>query len=194
MSRPLPRPSRPPDPGGDDFDALLADAQPRIRGYILSILGGWPDVEDILQETNLVILRKRDSFEPGTSFIAWAFRIAYFKATTWRRDRMREGRVVISDAFFQELAEAAERRFEENGPLTEALAGCLEQLAPDERDLVQVKYVQRRSLVEHAAICGASVTALHKKISRIRLALRHCIRKRFPDREAPFHPHDDEPA
>lgn len=158
-----------------EFDALLADAQPRLRGYVASILGAWSDVDDLVQETNLVLVMKRADFEAGTNFIAWAFRIAYFKATTWRRDRMREGRVVLSEAAFQNIAAQAEAHFADRRPVVEALAKCLKLLPARERDLVTAKYVNHHSLVDLAAAHGCSANSLHKSISRIRLALRKCV-------------------
>jgi RNA polymerase sigma-70 factor (ECF subfamily) len=158
-----------------EFDALLADAQPRLRGYLASILGAWSDVDDLVQETNLVLVLKRHTFESGTNFIAWAFRVAYFKATTWRRDRMREGRVVLGEVAFQDVAAQAEAHFSDRPPVVDALAKCLQLLPPRERELISAKYVDRRSLVDLAAARGCSANSLHKAISRIRLALRKCI-------------------
>jgi RNA polymerase sigma-70 factor, ECF subfamily len=160
-----------------EFDALLADAQLRLRGYVAAILGSWSDVDDIVQEANLVLVMKRDDFQSGTNFMAWAFRVTYFKATTWRRDRMREGRVVLSEIAFQEVAAHAEAHFGDNPPVVQALAKCLERLPPAERNLVKAKYVDHRSLVDLAAGLGCSANSLHKAISRIRLALRNCISK-----------------
>lgn len=160
-----------------EFDALLADAQPRLRGYVAAILGAWSDVDDMVQETNLVLVAKRETFEPGTNFIAWAFRVAYFKATTWRRDRMREGRVTLSEFAFQEIAAHAGEHFEERPSLEAALAECLKRLPPKEREVVNAKYVERIPLVNLTATFGCSANSLHKVISRVRLALRKCIEK-----------------
>ena len=160
-----------------DFDALLADAQPRIRGYLASILGGWADVDDLLQETNLVLIQKQTDFELGTNFIAWAFRVAYFKATTWRRDRSREGRVVLREHEFQEIAAAAEDYFTQNVPVVQALSRCVEKLPPADRELIRLKYVERQSLTDHAAGLGRRANTLHKTLSRIRLVLRKCVRE-----------------
>ncbi|MGC4013388.1 MAG: sigma-70 family RNA polymerase sigma factor [Luteolibacter sp.] len=178
MTIPFPAPGEPPRLTEQEFDQLLAEAQPRLRGYVASLLGGWSDVEDLVQETNLVLIQKQGMFEAGTSFISWAFRVAYFKATNWRRDRQREGRVVFSDHSFQMLAAHAEERFTDRGATGDALAECLKHLAPEERELVEVKYVQRQSLVDYARTLGCSAQSLHKRISRIRLALRDCIRRK----------------
>lgn len=159
----------------EEFDALLAAAQPRLRAYIMSILGGGPEIEDLVQETNLVLLRKREVFEAGTNFIAWAFRVAYLKVKTWQRDHHRKNRAISDAAFFHEMAGLAEQRFAEREPPTKALQDCLKQLSPREQELLHVKYVQRRKLVTYAEAIGASAPNLHKAISRIRLALRHCL-------------------
>ncbi|BCU76503.1 sigma-70 family RNA polymerase sigma factor [Luteolibacter sp. LG18] len=177
MTIPFPAPGEPPRLSEEEFHQLLAASQPRLKGYVASILGGWSDVDDIVQETNLVLLQKQGVFEAGTNFISWAFRVAYFKATTWRRDRQREGRVVFSEHAFQELAAHAEERFHNRGNPGEALAECLKRLPAQERELVEVKYAQRRSLVDHARTLGCSAQSLHKRISRIRLALRECMRR-----------------
>lgn len=167
------------------FDSLLADAQPRIRGYLASILGGWAEVDDLLQETNLVLIQKRGDFEPGTNFIAWAFRVAYFKATTWRRDRSREGRVVLRENEFRELAAAAEDYFTLHSPAIDAVGRCLRKLPPVERELIRIKYFEKRSLTEHAAAVGCRPNALHKSISRIRLALRKCVQQHLRNHPLP---------
>lgn len=167
------------------FDVLLADAQVRIRGYLASILGGWAEVDDLLQETNLVLIRKQAEFKPGTNFIAWAFRVAYFKATTWRRDRGREGRVVFREHEFQEIAAAAEDYFTSAAPMVEALTRCIEKLPLADRELIHHKYLERQSLTDLASALGCRANTLHKTISRIRLALRKCIRETHERRASP---------
>ena len=160
---------------GGDFDELLAAAQPRLRGYVASILGGWSDVDDLVQETNIVLLMKRDSFTLGTNFIAWAFRVAYFKSTTWRRDRLREGRAMFNETAFQQIAAMAQEHFETSGDIHDALENCVKLLPEPDRKLVHLKYVERKSLMDHAATMGRNAAAIRKQLSRIRLVLRNCI-------------------
>ncbi|MCW1924324.1 sigma-70 family RNA polymerase sigma factor [Luteolibacter arcticus] len=174
----VPEPGMPSSPAAE-FDALLADAQPRLKGYVASLLGAWSDVDDLVQETNLVLLHKRDEFVAGTNFIAWAFRVAFFKATSWRRIRQREGRVMLGETAFQMVAAHAEVRFGQGDPLVDALEDCLKGLSPEERRLVTEKYVERRSLAQQATRLECSANSLHKSISRIRLVLRLCINRKL---------------
>lgn len=165
----------------ETFDALLVAVQPRLRGYVASLLGGWAAVEDVVQDTCVVLLQKRDTFEDGTNFTAWAFRVAYFTATSWRRDLQREGRVMFSETFFQHAAAMAESHFTEASGVHDALGRCLEKLEPNDRDLLHLKYVERASLTDHAQAGGRNANAVHKTISRIRLALRECIRRQLDE-------------
>jgi RNA polymerase sigma-70 factor, ECF subfamily len=166
------------------FDALLVEVLPRLRGYVASLLGGWAAVEDVVQDACMVMLQKRDTFEAGTNFTAWAFRVAYFTATSWRRDMQREGRVMFSDTFFQHAAAIAEGHFTEASGIHDALGLCLQKLPPDDRDLLHLKYVEQVSLTEHAQASGRNANAVHKTISRIRLALRQCIRRHLDESPA----------
>ena len=67
------------------FVSLLTDAQPAIRLYVASLMAGCPDVDDVVQETNTLLWRKREEFEPGTPFKAWAFSVARYQVLNWRK-------------------------------------------------------------------------------------------------------------
>ena len=165
--------------GAESFDALLVAVQPRLRGYVASLLGGWAAVDDVVQETCVVLLQKRETFEAGTNFSAWAFRVAYFTAASWRRDKLREGRVMFSETFFQTAAAIAEGYATDAPDLHDALGHCMRQLPARDQELVRAKYVDGVSLVTQAAAASRGSNAVHKAISRIRLALRHCIHQRI---------------
>jgi RNA polymerase sigma-70 factor (ECF subfamily) len=62
-----------------EFVLLITSHQAAIYAYVLTLLPDRVAAQDILQETNLVLCRKRDEFEPGTNFKAWAFSIAYWQ-------------------------------------------------------------------------------------------------------------------
>ena len=81
----------------DDPSWLLAQCQSRLKAYILSLLSNTSDADDILQETNIFILKHLDTFERGSNFKAWAFQIAYFRVKSYIRDRQRRGHIELSD-------------------------------------------------------------------------------------------------
>jgi len=59
-----------------DFVKLLLEQQAALRAYIVSLMPGSDDVEDVLQNTNVVVWEKMEQFTQGTEFRAWLFAIA----------------------------------------------------------------------------------------------------------------------
>jgi RNA polymerase sigma-70 factor (ECF subfamily) len=91
------------DTAEKEFVFQLTDWQGRLFGYLMSLLG---NVHDVLQETNLVLWRKIDGFEPGTDFAAWARSVAYFQSLAFLRDRKRD-RHIFDDDLLQQIADDA---------------------------------------------------------------------------------------
>jgi RNA polymerase sigma-70 factor (ECF subfamily) len=61
--------------GGDDFDLLLGSVLDRAYGTAMRLSGNREDAEDLVQEAALRAFRGFATFEPGTNFRAWFFRI-----------------------------------------------------------------------------------------------------------------------
>ena len=81
-----------PEPRGallrpDEFQALLVSVLPTAYGYALRLTRNRADAEDLVQDAALRAFRAIDTFERGTNFKAWLFRILTrcFWATQRRR-------------------------------------------------------------------------------------------------------------
>ena len=61
--------------GGDAFHDLLVAALPRLRIHALSLTRNRAEADDLVQDAVTLALRNRDSFELGTNFEAWMYRI-----------------------------------------------------------------------------------------------------------------------
>ncbi len=57
------------------FDLDLTAILPRLRIYAMSLTRDADRAEDLVQQTALKALAGRKSFQPGTNFAAWMFRI-----------------------------------------------------------------------------------------------------------------------
>ncbi|HRX57070.1 MAG TPA: sigma-70 family RNA polymerase sigma factor, partial [Verrucomicrobiales bacterium] len=140
-----------PDPS---FDDLLEAHQPRLYGYILSLTGQPATAKDVLQETNLVLWRKAETYQPGTNFTAWAIRVAHFQVLSQRqRQRRDQSRLVFDDALMElmageseEEALAQDNRTQALKVRAEALQDCLLKLPPRQRDLVRRRYLDGQSV------------------------------------------------
>ncbi|PWG73383.1 RNA polymerase subunit sigma-24, partial [Enterococcus hirae] len=64
--------------------ALLTEHQSALRLYVASLLPGESSTPDVAQQANATIWKKRDDFEIGTNFKAWAFSIARYEVLNFR--------------------------------------------------------------------------------------------------------------
>ncbi len=164
------------DPRDDSaFAAEITGLRLALRGYVLSILPHHAACDDVVQETCIFLWERRYEREDSTNLKAWAFRVAWFKAMAWRRDRQREKTVSFSEDRLHEIASAAEGLADDAGERLLALRACLSRLAPADVRLLQFRYVEGGSLTGQALEQQMKPSRIQKTISRLRLALRHCI-------------------
>ena len=84
----------------EGFVRHLTENQTRLYGYVFSLLGDHARAADVVQETNLVLWRKIDEFQPEKPFLPWAYAIARFQVLAHLRDKSRD-RLLLDE----ELAE-----------------------------------------------------------------------------------------
>lgn len=168
--------------GAQEFNSLLIDHQEIIRAYIIGQIPGSPDVRDILQEVNIVLWEKQKSFKRGTNFGAWACTVARYKVLEHRRKTARrEGLLVFSDELALDLAdEMMERSPVEIEEKRQALDHCLAKLSAAQRHLLEARYHRSgNQLGRVAEDTGRTRESLRVTLSRIRGALRDCVRARL---------------
>jgi RNA polymerase sigma-70 factor, ECF subfamily len=156
---------------------LLAQAQTSIKAYILSLLSDSSDADDILQETNTYLLKNLDTFEAGTNFKAWAFRVAYFRVKSHLRDQQRRGHVELSDSLIDHISAAASDFLSTPDDRLVFLKQCIQKLGNKDRQLLVQRYVENRSLSKLAKQSDQTPNSFHKALSRIRQALRICVER-----------------
>ncbi|MDF1812797.1 MAG: sigma-70 family RNA polymerase sigma factor, partial [Verrucomicrobiales bacterium] len=122
-----------------EFVQLITAAQSAVLGYIVSLGFDHARAKDVLQETNLTLWKKADSYEEGTHFNSWACKIAYYHVLNHRRKAYRE-QLVFDDDLFDYLAERQEHRARESDSRESALRKCLEKLPQKHSELVEQRY------------------------------------------------------
>lgn len=161
--------------------AQIESLRPALMSYVMSLLPERDACDDVVQETCLFLWNRREEFEQGTNFKAWAFKAAWFKVLTHRREMQRRKMISFSEDALERISKAAEQFAEEHDVdhrLT-ALRNCVAELPSDNRQLLQLKYLDRISLTEHAKSRGLKPNQIQKSLSRIRIALRHCVETRL---------------
>jgi RNA polymerase sigma-70 factor (ECF subfamily) len=121
-----------------------------------------------------VLWEKREKFTPGTNFMAWASRVAFYEVMH-HRDRSKTGRnLPFSDETVHLLAETLAPS-DSKQPLLTALEQCLGKLSEKHRELVVLRYTPGKSLIDHAASIGTTAESLRVTLHRIRQSLKRCI-------------------
>ena len=168
--------SAPRDP--EEFVGQLTRHQPRLRGFIRCLLPHAETVEDVLQETNLLLWRKAGDFVPGTDFWAWASQVARFQVLTHLKQRRRD-RHVFDVELLNDLAVLAEQRLRTAEEREEALALCVEHLPGPQRQLLDLRYGLGQSIEAVARSIQRPAGSIRQTLYRIREVLLKCIERRL---------------
>ena len=157
------------------FVRSLTDAQQRLFGYIVSLLGDRDRAADVLQECNLVLWRKAAEFREGADFIPWAFAIARYQVLAHLRDRKRDRLELMDPELADLLSDEAEAQAEHFDDLQKALQTCVAKLPDHSRDLLERRYFERLSIRALADETERGTSAIKVALLRIRRGLRSCI-------------------
>ena len=161
-----------------EFVQLFTRYQRRIYLFILGQVSNPVDAEEILQEANVVMLRKSDQFEIGTNFFAWACSVARFEILKYR-DRFKRDRLHFSNEFLQLVEGETVKREAMSELRREALARCINKLSQPDRELIQLRYKPGNNGQSVAKTLDRPANSVYQSLSRIRKALMECITRRL---------------
>jgi RNA polymerase sigma-70 factor (ECF subfamily) len=159
-----------------NFIRLLTSHQLRLRAFALSLVPNWADADEVTQQASLVMWQKFDQFQPGTSFFSWAAKIVHLTAKDFRKRKGREA-ARFGDQFMQVMARKAVESADDLADREQALSECLRGLKPKQRELLDLKYAERRSADRIAEQAGMSADAVAKALTRVRRALYDCVNR-----------------
>lgn len=158
------------DPERQDFERMLLEIQPQLRGYARSLTRDADSADDLVQDSLIKALRGWRSFAAGTNLRAWLFTITRnLFLSERRRDRFRA-------PWDPELAE---RTLTTDGEILEAEASldfhrlllCLACISQDQSDaLIAVGYLGL-SYEDTAERLGCMVGTVKSRVARGRVEL-----------------------
>ena len=135
----------------EEFVQLFTRYQRRIFLFILGQVPNPTDAEEVLQETNIVMLRKCDQFQLGTNFLAWACSVARYEILKYR-DRHKRDRLTF--------------------------AKCIGALTDSDRRLIQLRYSTGSNGQNVAEAVGRPANSVYQSLSRIRRVLLECVNRK----------------
>jgi RNA polymerase sigma-70 factor (ECF subfamily) len=162
----------------EEFLRLFLRHQADVKAFIGSLIRDRHTRDDVFQEVALILWQEFARYDRKRSFGAWARGIAANKVMQrWEKT----GRLPIpwSPKAIQAMLDAYERTEATESARAEALQECMEHLPEKSRRLLRLRYDQALKLGEIAERLGATLDAVHKALSRIRLRLYHCVERRL---------------
>ena len=159
----------------EDLVRQLTDHQGDLFFYIRALCGNSDAAGDIRQLVNMILWRKRDAFRPGTSFKAWAFRIAQLEVKAFLRKSAKNKCFSFEPELFESLVIELPDLLDELPERRKALAECLSTLTPKDDELIRHHYWSDGTLDTLAFNTGRSVGTLKARLFQLRASLRRCI-------------------
>jgi len=150
--------------------------QRNLFALILTLVPNWNDAEEILQETSIVLWRKFSEFQPGTSYMAWASRVAHYEIFKFR-DRQKRGEQLLGDELIELIAAQTVAMSAQLEDQDLALRDCLKKLRMADRKLIKSRYYRGTSANTLAVSLGRSVESVCNSLRRIRTDLLHCVQR-----------------
>lgn len=164
-----------------DFLRLFVRHEEALRAYARVLLPCWQSVDEVMQESSVVMWKKLGQLESSDAFLPWAKVIVRFEALRLRRDHARD-RHVFSDEVVEmlaaEAAEVPEAIWERERA---ALNDCLSKLPPGHRELLLAPYAGEGRVLRLAEASGRSANSLYKLLGRLREKLLRCVETRLAE-------------
>lgn len=152
------------------IDALLRGVHPHLYAFLYLLGLSDADIDDVAQDTALVLCRTLSRYDATQPFLPWVRGIARNRAAMFRR---REGRRAHrEDTWHSQLVDL----IEPHEPVwdVERLRACISKLEQRARAIIRSHYEEGRTSAEVAALLGMSAVAVRKALMAIRLQLRQC--------------------
>jgi len=163
-----------------EFVKLLVDHQSLLQAFVVSLMPGSSETDDVVQNTNEVLWAKRKQFELGSNFKSWALTTARFQVMSIQQRFKREKRTYLDDEVCEALfKEAMGQDNRETREKLNYLNECIGLLQAGDQELVLHRYWEKSGLRDYAKATDRSVGALRATLYRIRIGLRKCIEQKL---------------
>lgn len=166
------------DKQASDLSERLAGAQFELYAFISVLMRGVAEAADVLQETNLTILRHGASYDAARPFLPWARGVARKCVLKFYSSKSHDKLVVFDGEMIDSLAEhvpcATDDRPAED---LARLQRCLSRLAPKQREMVAARYMRGDAVKDIASQANCSEGSVSVLLHRVRQLLADCVEK-----------------
>lgn len=165
------------------FSELVARYQSQLYAYIFAVVKNRDDTEDIFQSVCLVLWRKFELFQPGSSFFSWARQTAKLMICNFLRHK-RNLSISASEELLDALAETVSQAQGDGVEFhVTALRRCREKLVATDEELLQLRYVEDLGIREIADRLRRLQPSVCRSLNRIRRWLLECTQLELAKQE-----------
>ena len=155
------------------------ECRTELVAYARSLLGDYAAADDAVQEAMIVVVKKHEQFEEGTSMLAWCRSIVRIEVLRAKQRHQRERTLAerllddAIDAAFDEFQAA--RRHDEAECWREALRRCLERVPERGLGVLKGRFADELSYQQIGEQFGMTIEAVRKALFRLRKQVRSCV-------------------
>ncbi len=153
--------------GSQRYFSILAD---RHHDYVLkkckSYVKNDDEAEDLSQEIFIKIFMQISTFRSEAKFKTWLYTIIYHTCVDFLRKKKKNTHQVISDKLGAELEDIIDAEEVDMESLQLALEQLLEQITPEEKLLLLLKYKEKQSLQAIIGTLQISESAAKMRLKR----------------------------
>jgi RNA polymerase sigma-70 factor (ECF subfamily) len=151
----------------DAFTELFARYREPIFGYFRRRLANMERAEELAQETFLAVLRGVTRYEPRALFRTYLYGIALLQLMAERRKNAHRDSTIEPIAADPPAAGDTESTLD--------VRQALENLEPDEREVLMLREYEQLSYAEIAALQRVPINTVRSRLFRARMALRELL-------------------
>ena len=165
-----------PDTSGPppEFVQWLTASQSAMYAFIVSLLGGANDADDVLQETNMKLCRRWSQYDREQPFLRWGYAFARFEVMAYRKSKQRS-RLVLDNTLVATIAGELEESADTADSRLKLLEVCLKRLNARQRELIFARYGRGEAVRDIAVRLSRPENAVAALFYRLRKILAVCV-------------------
>ena len=164
----------------DRVTKAALECRTELLAYARALLGNYAAADDVVQEALLVVFKKFDQFQEGTSILAWCRSIVRIEVLLAKRRHQRERSLPerllddAIDAAFDEFQAAGRNEAES---WREALRRCLERVPERGRRVLSGRFADELSYQQIGERLGMTIEAVRKALFRLKRQVKSCVER-----------------
>jgi RNA polymerase sigma-70 factor (ECF subfamily) len=161
------------------FEVLYRKYHPRLTRFLMNLVRRPQLVEEVLNDTLMVVWERPDSFRGASSPATWVFAIAYRKAM--KALRRRDEPIEDADAENRASPDPDPEQQANDRRVQDALISVMNELSSDHRAVVDLTYFHEMGYREIADIMACPVDTVKTRIFHARRQLKRKLAGELAD-------------